>query len=126
MIVIVVVAAIAVVGTLAAIAFALLNPPSPNVGDAGKLEITFSSEEQRKIKEVTVTPQELEAATCDDGADCWIAVNGVVYDMSVFPDWARGRHHGIKAGTDATEKFVGSGHGRDILERMPVVGRLEQ
>lgn len=52
-------------------------------------------------------------------------MNGVVYDVSGYRGWAKdGRHHGIDAGTDATEQFVKSAHARAKLEGMPVVGRL--
>ncbi|GAB3624958.1 hypothetical protein GCM10027418_30440 [Mariniluteicoccus endophyticus] len=115
---------VVVVLVLGATAFALLNPPSPEVGNRGKLEVAFTAEERQKIDTVSVTPAELAAARCEDGQRCWLAVDGVVYDMSVFPKWARGRHHGVEAGTDATEKFVKSGHARAYLEKMPVVGRL--
>lgn len=104
-------------------AWALLTP-SPNAGDRTKLDVQFTPAEIATLDARTVTGQELTAATCDDGQQCWVAVNGVVYDMSVFPKWARGRHHGVDAGTDATQRFVGSGHARAILEKMPVVGRL--
>lgn len=71
---------------------------------------------------MTISPDELSKATCDEDAKCWIAVDGVVYDMGVFPKWARGVHHGVKAGADGTEKFVKSGHAVAILQKMPVVG----
>lgn len=102
----------------------LVFKPAPNVGDRSKLQISRTAEDQRKIDTVTITPAQLADATCDAGKKCWIAVDGVVYDMSVFPKWARGEHHGVKAGTDATEKFVGSGHAAAYLQKMPVVGRL--
>ncbi|WP_267489702.1 hypothetical protein [Enemella dayhoffiae] len=35
--------------------------------------------------------------------------------------WARGKHH---CGTDATQAFIGSAHGRAQLEKLPVAGRL--
>ena len=49
-----------------------------------------------------------------------MAIDGVVYDMSGFPSWLHGLHHGVRAGTDATDTFVRSGHGSNILEKMPV------
>ena len=110
--------------TAAGLAWAYLTPGNANAGDTSKLGVTFTAEEQRMIDEVVVTPDELAAATCHDGASCWIAVDGVVYDMSGFPAGLRGRHHGVQAGTDATDAFVRSGHGRSVLEKMPVVGRL--
>lgn len=110
-----------VVVALAVTAWVLLTP-SPNVGDRAKLDRAFSPAEQQKLATVKVSSQELAAATCHNGAKCWIAVNGVVYDMGGFPSWARGEHHGVKAGADDTELFVRSGHAKVFLEKMPVVG----
>ncbi|AKT52714.1 hypothetical protein ADJ73_09450 [Arsenicicoccus sp. oral taxon 190] len=74
---------------------------------------------------VTISGDQLAAATCRDGAACYVAVSGVVYDMTGFPTWVqRGAHHGVRAGSDATEAFVRSSHARDKLQSMPVVGRL--
>ena len=65
--------------TAAGLAWAYLAPGNANAGDTTKLGVTFTAEEQRTIDEVVVTPDELAAATCHDGASCWIAVDGVVY-----------------------------------------------
>lgn len=113
---------VVVVGVVSA--YVLLQP-NPNVGDRTKLSRTYSAEEQRRIDTVTIPRTELAAATCQNGAKCYVAVNGVVYDMNSFPDWMKsGVHHGVAAGTDGTEAFVKSGHARDKLQGLPVVGRL--
>lgn len=113
-----------VVGVIAiAVTVWIFSQPTP-VGDRSKLERTFTAEEQQTLDTREVARDELAAATCTDGAACWLGVDGVVYDMSVFPTWARGVHHDITAGTEATEAFVGSGHAVKILQKMPVVGRL--
>lgn len=112
---------------LGAIVFGAMVMLTPSyVGDRTKLDRGFSAVEQGKIDTVTVSSAELAAATCEDGAACWIAVDGVVYDMGIFPSWARGVHHDIHAGADNTEKFVQAGHGKQILQKMPVVGRYTQ
>ncbi|WP_029211609.1 cytochrome b5 domain-containing protein [Arsenicicoccus bolidensis] len=115
-----------VIAVAAAVVYAY-SKPNPNAGDTTKLQRTVSSTEQHTLDTVTITGDQLTAATCADGAACYLAVDGVVYDMSGFPSWMkRGRHHGIEAGTDATEAFVKSGHARDKLQSMPVVGRLRR
>lgn len=105
------------------VAWVLLHPS--NVGDRTKLDREFSSDEQHRIDTVAITAGELAEATCTDGAQCWVAVDGVVYDLGSVPTWQGGTHHGVSAGTDATEAFVRSGHGRQILEHLPVVGRYQ-
>lgn len=112
-----------VVAVLLAISAWVYSRPN-NAGNSSKLERTFTSEEQQLLDTREVTTAELAAATCADGAECWLAVNGIVYDMSGFPSWMPGPHHGIAPGTDATAQFVDSGHGLAYLEKMPVVGSL--
>lgn len=104
-----------------AVAWMLLHPS--NAGDRTKLDRPFTSAEQQTLDTVDVTADQLAQAACTGGAQCWIAVNGVVYDLGSSPAWKDGSHHGVRAGTDATEDFVRSGHGRRILEKLPVVGR---
>ena len=113
---------IAIVVVAIALCTWMAMKPPPNVGDRTKLERSFSQSETQLINTVTISPDELSKATCDEDAKCWIAVDGVVYGMGVFPKWARGVHHGVKAGADGTEKFVKSGHAVAILQKMPVVG----
>ncbi len=115
--------AVLALGLVAATTYALLSP-NPMVGDRGKLAITYSAENQQRLDTVTVTRAELAAANGTNGR-VWIAVDGVVYDLSGVEAWADGEHHGVRAGTDATEQFVGSPHGASKLQRVPVVGRLK-
>ena len=87
----------------------LLHPS--NAGDRTKLDRPFTSAERQTLDTVDVTADQLAQAACTGGAQCWIAVNGVVYDLGSSPAWKDGSHHGVRAGTDATEDFVRSGHG---------------
>lgn len=106
--------------TVAAIAFVVLRPSQS--GNRDKLDRGFSASEQQRIDTVHISPAQLAKATCTDGADCWIAVDGVVYDMCGFPQWLTGLHHGVRAGQDDTAAFVKSGHAKAVLQKMPVVG----
>lgn len=96
--------------------------PSPNAGDSAKLERTFSAEEQARIDSTTITHEELAGHDGQEGRTAWIAVNGIVYDVT--KEWTGGKHHGLEAGRDQTEKFVASGHARQTLEKLTVVGTL--
>lgn len=111
-----------VVAVAVIVAVMLLWPSGPHVGDAAKLERTFTQQELDRIASKTVTLSELATANGEGGRQAWVAVNGVVYDVTAVDGWRRGRHHGIVAGTDATQKFVGSNHAVETLQRLPVVG----
>ncbi len=101
--------------------FIALVSPS-DAGDPAKLERTFSAEEQARIDSITITHEELAGHDGQEGRAAWIAVNGIVYDVT--EKWADGKHHGLEAGRDHTEKFVASGHAQQTLQKLTVVGML--
>lgn len=74
-------------------------------------------------KQFTLT--ELAKFDGAEGRPAYIAVNGVVYDVSFNPAWGGGTHFGVKAGQDLTTQFM-SCHGGDmtILNKLPKVGIL--
>ncbi|MBB1500004.1 cytochrome B5 [Propioniciclava sp. MC1683] len=67
---------------------------------------------------------ELESNDGLEGRPAWVAVNGIVFDVSQAQGWEDGEHRGVKAGTDGTDLFVSSPHGFDTMSRTPVVGSL--
>lgn len=90
---------------------------------SGGSEGDFTEEEQQIIESTIISADELAAADCQSGADCWVAVDGVVYDVSAVRGWSSGEaHHGVLPGTDATGAFADSPHGASQLEKLPVVG----
>nr|WP_124058811.1 cytochrome b5 domain-containing protein [Vaginisenegalia massiliensis] len=75
------------------------------------------------IEEVQLTPKELAEKDGREGRPAYVAIDGVVYDVSLV--FKLGMHHGVKAGQDVTDKFVKSNHGREILQKMKVVASLK-
>ena len=68
-----------------------------------------------------------ELANCDgkNGAPCYVAFEGKVYDLSRSFLWQRGRHQvRHAAGLDYTGGLNEAPHGAEMLERFPVVGVL--
>jgi predicted heme/steroid binding protein len=60
-----------------------------------------------------------------NGAAAYIAVDGIVYNVTNASGWNNGRHNGILyAGTDATAAFQESPHTGAILNGLPIVGNL--
>lgn len=89
--------------------------------DDGPRELT--AEESARVESTVISADELAAANCQEGAECWVAVDGVVYDVSEVSGWSSGREHqGVMAGTDATEAVGDSPHGTGVLDRLDVVG----
>lgn len=56
----------------------------------------------------------------------YIAVDGIVYDVTDKDTWSGWRHYGVAAGKDLTNYFNNCHKNqRDILNKLEIVGRLE-
>lgn len=78
-----------------------------------------------QAEEKTFTLDELEEYDGKDGAKAYIAVDGVVYDVTDVKPWSGGEHNGYEAGKDLTEEIKNvSPHGVSKLEGITVVGKL--
>lgn len=75
------------------------------------------------IVEYVLTADDLQAFNGVDGNPGFVAVNGVIYDVS--ETWPTGSHQGFSAGTDITDAIAGSAHGFAVLGKLPIVGRLD-
>lgn len=51
--------------------------------------------------------------------DCYVAYNGIVYDVSNHSQWLSCSHHGVRGGTDITSRFP---HSLSYLASLPKVG----
>ncbi|OOM78151.1 cytochrome b5-like heme/steroid binding domain protein [Clostridium puniceum] len=76
----------------------------------------------RKEKEFTL--EELEKCDGENGNPAYVAVEGVVYDVSELSAWRTGKHLGFIAGQDLSEQFNGCHGIIDILTNAPKVGIL--
>jgi predicted heme/steroid binding protein len=74
----------------------------------------------------TFTLEELETYDGQNGNPAYVAIDGIVYDVSDVDAWKNGKHkNGLTAGADLTSKLGDSPHGAKVLEDLPVVGTLE-
>jgi predicted heme/steroid binding protein len=53
-----------------------------------------------------------------------IAYSGNVYDVSSLFTWMTGRHFGLRAGRDLTDRLSEAPHGEEMLQRALCVGKL--
>lgn len=71
------------------------------------------------------TSQELTTFDGKNGRPAFVAVNGIVYDVTNNRAWAAATHFGLIAGKDYTREFASCHAGQQsILAMLPVVGRL--
>jgi len=73
-----------------------------------------------------MTIEELGQFDGKEGRAVYVAVSGTIYDVSASPLWKEGNHvDAHQAGKDLTEELKEAPHVRSVIERFPVVGKLE-
>lgn len=72
----------------------------------------------------TFTIEELAQYNGKNGNPAYVAVNGIVYEVTNNAAWAAATHFGLSAGNDLTTLFASCHSGSDILSRLSVVGNL--
>ncbi len=77
-----------------------------------------------QLQQPFFTLSELSAFTGRNGKPAYVAVNGIVYDVTNNAAWAAGTHFGLTAGRDLTAEFANCHQAQQILNKLPVVGRL--
>jgi predicted heme/steroid binding protein len=77
----------------------------------------------------TFTLDELKKYNGKNGNPAYVAVNGVVYDVTNSRLWKNGLHddcsNSTYAGADFSQLINSSPHGAGIMRRMPVIGKLK-
>lgn len=76
------------------------------------------------MAEKKFTKAELAQFDGQNGNKAYVAVDGVVYDVTNVAAWKDGAHHGNKAGNDVTAGLGHSPHGERVLKKLEVVGKL--
>ena len=71
------------------------------------------------------TKEELKKYDGQNGNPAYVAVSGVVYDVSNVKQWNNGSHQGHSAGQDLTSVIASAPHGTSVLSGLPVVGKLQ-
>lgn len=72
-----------------------------------------------------LTLDELSEYDGKDGNRAYVAVEGVIYDVTDIEAWQNGMHNGVEAGNDLTDEIMNqSPHGTSTLSQAKVVGKL--
>lgn len=77
----------------------------------------------REEKEFTL--EELSQYDGSNGKPAYVAIEGIVYDVSKEPNWAGGTHFGLTSGKDLTEEFKSCHGNAQFINRLPKVGILK-
>jgi predicted heme/steroid binding protein len=74
-----------------------------------------------------MTREELATHDGRDGRAAYVAVSGTIYDVSASDYWKEGTHLDThQAGQELTVELRSAPHVRSVIERFPVVGKLEE
>jgi len=73
----------------------------------------------------TFTLDELKTYNGQNGNPAYVAISGVVYDVTNANQWSKGKHQTVSAGSDLTSALPSSPHGTKVLANLPVVGALQ-
>ena len=70
--------------------------------------------------------EELAEFNGKDGKPAYVAVEGVIYDVTASSAWAGGGHKGLEAGLDLSAAFKDSPHDISTLDKVVRIGILIQ
>lgn len=79
-------------------------------------------EESKEVLKLTL--EELAMYNGQDGQPAYVAIEGVIYDVTGIPSWTDGKHNGSMAGNDLTEAIKKAPHGDSKLKGLTVVGEM--
>jgi predicted heme/steroid binding protein len=72
----------------------------------------------------TYTKSQLALRNGQDKPEIWVALKGIIYDVTESRLWRNGKHYEHWAGQDLTEELADAPHTEMVFEKFKVVGRL--
>jgi predicted heme/steroid binding protein len=119
-----------IIALIASIALVGCSPASPAEEPpvAPVEEPAVAPEEEPQVEEeLVLTIEELAAFDGQDGSRAYVAVDGVIYDVTDADPWKNGKHNGFSAGKDLTREIKEvSPHGISKLANVVEVGILSE
>ncbi len=80
----------------------------------------------REVQDKIFTLEELAKFNGKNGNPAYIAVDGIVYDVTFEATWAAGRHFGLEAGNDLSNEFKKCHEDQAILKKLKKIGVLQK
>lgn len=73
-----------------------------------------------------LTLEELKKYNGQNGNPAYVAVDGIIYDVTNAQGWRNGQHKdGVTGGKDLSKEIGSAPHGKDVLVGLPVIGKLK-
>jgi predicted heme/steroid binding protein len=70
------------------------------------------------------TRSQLALRNGQDKPEIWVALNGLIYDVTLSRLWRNGKHYEHWAGQDLTDELKDAPHTEKVFEKFVVVGKL--
>lgn len=97
------------------------------VGKQSQNPQTTNQSQTNTANEKVFTLDELKKYNGQNGNSAYVAVDGIVYDVTNAKRWRNGNHENCAAaGSDLSNAIKSSPHGKNVLSNLPVVGKLKQ
>lgn len=96
--------------------------PKPS-NQSGQVDQSSSSPDTAADRKV-FSEEELKKYNGQNGMPAYVALDGIVYDVTV--SWENGRHKDHIAGYDLSRSMQTAPHGMEVMKDCPVVGELKQ
>lgn len=99
-----------------------------NINENNKKVEKSNKIDEDTLKEIRIfNTSELAEFNGRDGKPPYIAIDGIVYDLSKISKWKNGKHHGMLAGQVLTEEYYRC-HSKklNLIKKARVVGRLKE
>jgi Predicted heme/steroid binding protein len=104
--------------------FTACSSQKPNTQNTTPQITTENKDKSTQQKVFTL--DELKKYNGENGNPAYVAVDGVVYDVTNARKWKNGKHQGVTAGNDLSKAIGSSPHGKNVLNNLPVMGTLKQ
>lgn len=86
---------------------------------------TNTAEGNTPDESIELTIEELGEYNGKDGQPAYVAVDGIIYDVTNSAAWKNGEHNGFEAGKDLTVEIKeNSPHGIDKLDNVEEIGTI--
>lgn len=72
----------------------------------------------------SITRAQLALRNGQDKPDVWVALNGIVYDVTTSRLWRSGKHYEHWAGQDLTDELKDAPHTADVFKKFTPIGKL--
>ena len=77
------------------------------------------------MDEKHITLEELKEYNGENGKPAYVAIDGIVYDVTDVEPWEGGKHHGNVAGKDLSKAISQSPHKHSVLAKLTEVGLIK-